>query len=139
METNGLTEEKLPQATCPKCGERVASNFRFCPFCGQAMPPAARVAVTPAIPGLSSPVAAPPDETARQNQKNISPEAQRALEEFDRKFEEMKRTRASKPAKLKTSSMADNKAMIAVFAAGMLIFLLILGYFMTNFAKIAQK
>lgn len=139
METNGSTQEKLPGAPCPKCGERVASSFKFCPYCGHAMPIAAPEAEKPRTPVLPSPLAAPQPEAAGQNQKDISPEAQRALDEFDRKFEEMKRIRASRPDKLKTSSMSDNKAMITVFVAGMLIFLLLIGYFMTNFAKIAQK
>ena len=139
METNVSQQENLHQAPCPKCGERVASNFKFCPFCGQEMARVEKLDKKLTAEAEFAPVADVPIELVNQDEKNVSPEARRALEEFDRKFEELKRIREAKPAKSMLSVQADNKIMIAILAAAMIIFLLFMGHSLMNMAKIAQK
>ena len=67
------SDQQNLQASCPRCGGMVDVIFKFCPLCGLEMKPRVDVATPGIVPGEKFP--------------ELSPKAQQALIEFEKRFE----------------------------------------------------
>jgi hypothetical protein len=144
MDANQTPTGNPPSTRCDSCGKEFDPEFKFCPFCGRvtasADDEARRAAVREDKTAFAADAAGgAPADKAGADEKNISPEARRALAEFDRQFEELKQKHENSLTKKKPAlGFNSNFSLImAIVGGALLLFLFFMVYHVMQMGKAA--
>jgi hypothetical protein len=109
METHEKMDQPGLQAPCPRCGQQVHIIFKFCPFCGLEMKAVVEETKSEVLP--------------QEKLKALTTDSQRALMEFEKQFEELRRKHEGKSSKKPALGSTDTSIIKLAIFFGILILL----------------